>query len=320
GANWTTVNATPNDPVQNMTGIWQQGGGEKDRNLLDFNEITIDNKGRVLYGYSDGCVTPACIAGAAPNDFVANMRVARQSGGKTLLASYDGHTDTTTALAPKPPCLSGTRDTSASHLTWKTPDNGGSAIVNYLIFRGTSSGNEVQISQTVVPKNSFEDTSVDPNVAHYFYEVKAVNTSGTPVSNFSNEIDLPISANLLETPCALPGLTIMTDAANDELDMVPSHDVRKLSIGEPFAFASDKIVFTLKMQTLSNPLPTETEWPIKFDVGGVNYTVQMTTEAADGATAATPLFQVFQTSNGSPTGTSNADPASNFQPDGTITI
>src|SRR4029077_13110387 len=243
-----------------------------------------------------------------------------QSGGRTLLASNDGNTDTTTALAPKPPCLSGTRDTSASHLTWKTPDNGGSAIVNYLIFRGTSSGNEVQISQTVVPKNSFEDTSVDPNVAHYFYEVKAVNTSGTPVSNFSNEIDLPISAALLETPCALPGLTIMEDGANDELDMVPSNDVRKLSIGEPFAFASDKIVFTLKMQTLSNPLPAETEWPIKFDVGGVNYTVQMTTQAADGATAATPLFQVFQTSNGSPIGTSNADAASNFQPDGTITI
>ena len=27
GQSWTTVNATPNDPVQSMTGIWQQGGG-----------------------------------------------------------------------------------------------------------------------------------------------------------------------------------------------------------------------------------------------------------------------------------------------------
>jgi PKD domain len=324
GQTWTTVNATPNDPVQNMTGIWQQGGGAKDRNLLDFNEITIDDKGRVLYGYSDGCVTPACIAGAAPNDFVANMRVARQSGGETLLSSYDGQTDLpgSPANAPKPPCLSGTRDTSASHLTWKTPDNGGSPIANYLIFRGTASGNEIQIGQTGVPKNSFEDTSADPNVAHYFYEIKAVNSSGTPISNFSNEIDLPISAALLETPCSLPGLTILQDGSNDELDMLPSHDVRKLSIGEPFAFASNKIVFTLKMQSLSNPLPAETEWPIKFDApDGHNYTVQMTTEVADGATAATPLFQVFDSSSltggaGAPT----ADPASNFTPDGTITI
>jgi hypothetical protein len=318
GANWTTVNATPNDPVQNMTGIWQQGGGAKDRNLLDFNEITIDDKGRVLYGFSDGCVTPECIAGAAPNDFVANMRVARQSGGKTLLASYDGNTDTTTALAPKPPCLSGIRDTTASHLTWKVPDHGGSPIVNYLIFRSTTPGNEVQIGQTGIAKNSFDDTSADPNVAHYFYEVRAVNSSGTPVGNFSNEIDLPISANLLETPCSLPGLTILQDGSNDEVDMVPAHDVQKLSIGEPFAFASNKIVFTLKVQSLAS-VPAETEWPIKFDApDGNNYTVQMTTEAADGATVATPLFQVFKTGSLPPLPA--ADPASNFTPDGTITI
>jgi hypothetical protein len=318
GATWTTVNATPNDPVQNMTGIWQQGGGAKDRNLLDFNEMTIDDKGRVLYGYSDGCVTPACIAGAAADDFVADMRVARQSGGKTLLASYDSNTDTTTALAPKPPCLSGTRDTSASHLTWKTPDNRGSAIVNYLIFRGTTSGNEVQIGQTGVPKNSFEDTSADPNVAHYFYEVKAVNSSGTPVSNVSNEIDLPISASFLETPCSLPGLTILQDGSNDELDMVAAHDVKKLSIGEPFAFASNKVVFTLKVQSLAT-VPPSTEWPIKFDApDGNNYTVQMTTDPADGATVATPLFQVFKTGSLPPLPA--ADSASNFKPDGTITI
>ena len=56
GATWTTVNATPNDPVQSMAGIWQQGGGKTQRNLLDFNEITVDDKGRVLYGYSDGAL------------------------------------------------------------------------------------------------------------------------------------------------------------------------------------------------------------------------------------------------------------------------
>src|SRR5207253_552708 len=83
----------------------------------------IDDKGRVLYGYSDGCVTPGCIAGTAANDFVAFMRVARQSGGKSLFASNDSATDTTAARIPRPPCLSGTRDPSASHLTWKAPDD-----------------------------------------------------------------------------------------------------------------------------------------------------------------------------------------------------
>src|SRR6266566_3897714 len=124
GVTWTTVNATPNDPVQSMTGIWQQGGSHDDRNLLDFNEITVDNKGHVLYGYSDGCVSAGCIAGTAPNDFTANMRVARQSGGKSIFASFDVNVNE--PAAPKPACLSGTRDPSASHLTWKAPDNGGS--------------------------------------------------------------------------------------------------------------------------------------------------------------------------------------------------
>src|SRR5207302_11404326 len=129
----------------------------------------------------------------------------------------------------------------------------------------------------------------------YFYKVKAVNSSGTPIGNFSNEIDLVISTLPPETPSALPGLTILQDGTNDELDMVPAHDVQKLSIGEPFAFASNKIVFTLKVQSLAT-VPAETEWPVTFDApDGNNYTVQMTTEATDGATAATPLFQLFKT-------------------------
>ena len=78
---WTTVNATPNDPVQSMTGVWQQGGSHDDRNLLDFNEITVDDRGRVLYGYSDGCVSPGCLAGTAGNDFV-DAKNARIEPGK----------------------------------------------------------------------------------------------------------------------------------------------------------------------------------------------------------------------------------------------
>ncbi len=317
GHTWTTVNATPNDPVQSQTGIWQQGGGATQRNLLDFNEITIDDKGRVLYGYSDGCVTAGCIAGTAPNDYVAYMRVARQSGGKTLLASYDGNTDTTAALTPKPPCLSGTRDNTGSHLTWKVPDNGGSPITQYQIFRGTTSGGEDATPIGYSATNKFDDTSADPNVADYFYTVKAVNNVNT--GNASNEIDLAIDLTPPQTACALPGLTILQDPSNDELDMVPAHDVQSISLGEPFAFASDKIVFTMKVQDLST-LPADTEWPITFDApDGHNYTVQMTTSPVDGATTLSPLFQVFD-STGSGLGAPTADPASNYTPDGTITI
>src|SRR5258705_9073412 len=101
------------------------------------------------------------------------MRVARQSGGKSLFASNDANTDTTTARGPKLPCLSGTRDPSASHLSWKAPDNGGPDIVSYQIFPGTSSGGEALLGQTA--KTNFDGTTPGSALAHYYYTVKATN-------------------------------------------------------------------------------------------------------------------------------------------------
>jgi hypothetical protein len=240
GATWVTVNATPNDPVQNHTGVWQQGGsGENgDRNLLDFNEITIDDKGRVLYGYSDGCHTLSCIQGdnlgnrPRPNPDVdpgpylergAFMRVARQTGGKTLLASYDVNTDTTVATAPKPACFSATRDCSAAHLSWKAPDNGGADITGYSILRGTSAGGETVLVANTGNTNITFDDPVDPSVRHYFYVVKAINAQGAGFA--SNEVDLSSDLlasddtattnenqaaviNVLANDCGLPALTV----------------------------------------------------------------------------------------------------------------
>ena len=215
GQHWVTVNATPNDPVQHASGIWQQGGSHQDRNLLDFNEITVDKNGRVLYGYSDGCVSDGCIAGTAPNDFTAFMRVARQSGAKSLFASYDANTDTTTALLPKPPCLSGARDSTESFLSWKAPDNGGAAITGYQILRGTSSGGEtVLVANTGSGKTTYIDTTADPTVSDYYYTVKAINSVGT--GNASNEIDLKVGPSLQPPlPYSCSGNDVVTDPAGD---------------------------------------------------------------------------------------------------------
>ena len=65
--------------MQSLTGVWQQGGSQPDRNLLDFTEITIDDNGRVLYGYSDGCITPDCKGGVGPNDYVRGWRAWAES-------------------------------------------------------------------------------------------------------------------------------------------------------------------------------------------------------------------------------------------------
>ena len=271
GQTWTTVNATPNDPVQSVTGIWQQGGSHQDRNLLDFNEITVDSKGRALYGYSDGCVSAGCIAGTAPNDFTGFMRVAHQSGGKGLFASYDNTTDTTTARLPKPPCLSGTRDPSASHLSWKAPDNGGSDIINYQIFRGTTSGGEVLLGQTGNAKTTFDDTTTNPSVTHYFYVVKAINAIGTSAK--SNEVNLIVVVP--ENVCALPGLTELTDPSGDTsaiLGIVPTpappgSDLLSFQIAQPYA--GDNIIrlaFTINTDNGESPQPIGSSWYVAMKI------------------------------------------------------
>ena len=95
GRTWTTVDATPSDPVQRGC-IWNQGGSNPCRNLLDFNDITVDKFGRVLVGYADGC-TGSCVndpsqnASAGPasaQDALAT--IARQVGGRGLFAAFDG--------------------------------------------------------------------------------------------------------------------------------------------------------------------------------------------------------------------------------------
>jgi PKD repeat protein len=282
GAHWVTVNATPNDPVQHATGIWQQGGSHQDRNLLDFNEITVDKNGRVLYGYSDGCVTDGCIAGTAPNDFTAFMRVARQSGGKSLFASFDASTDTTTATLPKAPCLSGERDSTASFLSWKAPDNGGSGITGYQILRGTSSGGEtVLVSNTGDTKTTYIDTTADPTVADYFYTVKAINSVG--VGKASNEIDLKVGPSLQPPlPYSCSGNDVVTDAAGDAIDPATgnssSTDQADIT-GISFAQSGSNLIVTMTVKNLSNlpsPGTTFTAYHVAWiSSDGISYATEL---------------------------------------------
>src|SRR5258708_8595991 len=160
--------------------------------------------------------------------------------------------DTTSATAARPAGLSGLRDPLAAHLTWKTPDNRGSDIVNYQIFRGTAHGNEVLLGQTGIGKNRFNDTSADSSVAHYYYVVKAINVAGT--GDQSNEIDLTVTP--LPPPedvCKTPGLTKLTDPAGDNhavLGLVgpapPGTDLLSLQVAQPFAADGvPRLVFTI---------------------------------------------------------------------------
>ena len=92
GAHWVTINATQGDPVQKgaicLAGILCSSGN---RNLLDFNDITVDKLGRILGAYADGCVAPPLGTCTAPNYLGRSDRAAivRQATGRRLFAAYD---------------------------------------------------------------------------------------------------------------------------------------------------------------------------------------------------------------------------------------
>jgi LPXTG-motif cell wall-anchored protein len=120
GVTWSTVDATAGDPVHRGC-IDNQGiapGSPKNnvcnnRNLLDFNDITVDSAGRVLVAYTKTCTSKQCIA-AAPNSDSASLSidtqnyVLRQSAGKGLLAAFDGTLSGVNAATTTPQPSGGT--------------------------------------------------------------------------------------------------------------------------------------------------------------------------------------------------------------------
>lgn len=66
---FTVVRATPlDDPVQRGY-MWEGGGGDPGRNLLDFIDLSVGPDGRAYVAYADGCVSNACLAeGGEPKD------------------------------------------------------------------------------------------------------------------------------------------------------------------------------------------------------------------------------------------------------------
>lgn len=278
GATWVTVNATPNDPVQRGV-ICTNGTACPDgtRNLLDFNDLTVDKQGRPLAAYADGCVTAECIRGvdrngdgridSNDNDGTDKATIIRQTGGKRLFAAFDP-TNTT----PAPPLVVATKDGDAVNLAWSIPDDGGSPITGYRVYRGVEGGAEALLASFGADVNSHTDG--DAGAANYYYRVTASNANGEGASS------LRVFPTTNESSCTGLGVTVMTDPAGDSLDQLPGHDIRSLHVAEPFsADGSQKLVFTLKMADLSDPLTPNTQWRVFFTgTNGTGYFVDMRTD------------------------------------------
>ena len=193
GQSWVTVNATGGDPVQRgvicTMGTTCPSGT---RNLLDFNDVEIDKKGRVNAAFADGCITAGCIAGVdrsgpggAPdgrvdgfdNDGAEKATIIRQSGGQTLFAAFDP------PAAPTALAASLSRRGSARTVTVRWSDNA-SNEGGYSVERSTSPDSGfAQIATAAANATSFVDQSVKTKTK-YYYRVRAANGNGnSPYSN-----------------------------------------------------------------------------------------------------------------------------------------
>jgi len=284
GVTWVTANATPNDPVQR--GVVCTNGTtcpSGTRNLLDFNDVTVDKQGRVVAAYADGCTTADCIRGvdrngdgrldSNDNDGTNKATIIRQTGGKPLFAAFDPPVNAT----PAPPLLVATKDGDVVNLAWSIPDDGGSAITGYRVYRGVDGGAETLLVSFGADVNSHTDN--DAGAASYYYRVTASNANGEGASS------VRVVPSSVESPCNGLGVTILTDPAGDSLDQLAGHDIRSLHIAEPFsADGSKKLVFTLKMADLSDPLSPNTSWRVYFTgADGNGYFVDMSTNALGAA-------------------------------------
>lgn len=265
GASYFLADVTPNDPVQRGT-ICNLGttpcqdhsnAGYPDRNLLDFMDATIDKMGHVLVGYPDGCVSSTCINGQPsssghPNDYASLGTIARQSGGKSLFAAYDS----TVSNVPAAPQVVASIDGDTSYISWSTPDDGGSPITTYRIYKGNGAS-ESLLASVGADVNSYTDR---PSSATNYYRVAAVNANGEGAKSAR------VSPTVLvqESACTLPGITVIQDGADaaPNTPAVAQVDIKSVSIAEPYDGGINKLVFTLKIGAGDGSIPANSQWYI----------------------------------------------------------
>jgi hypothetical protein len=282
GVTWTTVDATPTDPVQRGSictlGTTACNHTPDDRNLLDFMDMTIDRQGRVLVGYPDGCIG-GCVNGTE-NSFTRLATIARQSGGKRIISVFDPPEPTVSGA----PVVSVVSDASGIHLSWQDADNGGSPITNYRVYRRASSSSQKTVLANVGTSLNFDDLSADPTV-QYFYSVSAINSVGEGLTcGEVSAVALPAV-----DPCNLPGVSLVTDPTGDAKPPTSALDIQQVWVAEPFDAANpnaSKLVWTMKVASLAT-VPPNSQWYIIWDFGkGVRRYVAMLTDGSG-----TPSFR-----------------------------
>jgi len=297
GATWGLADATPDQPVQ-VGCIWMQGGSNACRNMLDFNDATVDSQGRFLGVMARGCVAPGCTALSTPDDSRGALdTIIRQSGGKRLFAAYD----TVEPIVPGAPRL-GSALTGPAGVTvsWDVPDNGGSPLTGYSVYRGTAPGTEALLAQIGPAKPQFVDTTATQGT-QYYYLVRAANGVGTSASCGEVGVTNPPPAQSI---CVLPGVRLVTDPRGDQLGGPNANqelDVTELDAAEPYTTPADQsITFTLSLanlnQTPAVPQPNSI-WKISWNAPDSNGNTQTFFVTFDTTILPTGAFNYGYTDN-----------------------
>ena len=316
GKTWTTVNVTPNDPVQRGP-IWASGGGDQARNLLDFIDIVVDKEGRIVAGWADGCIG-GCAADAANGNSYSDVAViTRQSGGKRLFAQYDPQEP---ARPSSVQITSATRDDDYVYLSWGEPDNGGTPVTNYKVFRRDVTQQDALLLANVGSNRSYVDVAAEDG-KNYVYSIVAENAVGAGPRCLEVA---PAAVVAAADPCGDPkGTLVVTDPSADAAP--PALDIERVYLKEPNEAPGDRLRVTLKVANL-NPATPNHQWYVIWDFGtGLRKYVAMKTNGAGAASyeygeVSPPLDPLNPDPNANvPTKLGDAD-FGGFTPDGHITI
>jgi PKD repeat protein len=290
GKDWITVDATPDDPVQTGTVCLQGTTCSGGRNLLDFNDFAIDAEGRGLVGYADGCVN--CSNTFKGQSAASHGTVTRQSGGRRLFAAFDPKEPSVPAA---PQMVSAISQPGGALVTWLEPDNGGSPITGYKVYRGASSGGETLLA-TVSGETTLKYLDPAPPAGNVYYYVDAVNAVGE--STHCREVALAIGPPV-QNICVSPGVTELTDPAGDTsaaLGLVntpapPGSDLLALQVSQPYQLDGVlRLVFTISTDPGESPQPSGSAWYVAMKIGGKYKGVHM---AWYPTSPTTPVFESY---------------------------
>jgi outer membrane protein assembly factor BamB len=151
----------------------------------------IGSDGTIYFGSFDNKIYALYPNGTKKWDFATGIYVTSSpaigSDGTIYIGSWDNKLYAIGTTPPTPPQnLTAVEGNAYVDLTWTVPsDNGGPAIINYTIYRGTISGSESYLTK-VGNTTSYRD-SIVKNGQKYYYGVTASNAIGeSPKSNEAN--------------------------------------------------------------------------------------------------------------------------------------